>query len=302
VEDNGIGFTPENMKSFETLDSVHKASLGCRGFGRLLWLKAFRDADIQSVYRDREGELRGQCFKFSTKSEIEPLDEMPGLDTPGTLLNLNGFLPAYQKNAPKTAETIAREIFEHCISYFLRLEDAPLVSLKDGEELIWLNDLRSEVLHSEMPTRTLEVKGEKFEMTSLQLVASTRNSMPRLHWRAANRVVSEEILAGTVPGLTGKLKEEHGKEFTYTCYLSSKFLDDRVRADRTAFDIGNSIDGEVLLEDISMEDIREAVLGEVAKVGQPFGGVGTSVLGLVPVSHTVWWFVARIGSGRFVPP
>ncbi|MGW1138936.1 hypothetical protein [Streptomyces zhihengii] len=39
VEDNGVGFTPENMTSFETLDSDHKAGMGCRGVGRLLWLK-----------------------------------------------------------------------------------------------------------------------------------------------------------------------------------------------------------------------------------------------------------------------
>ncbi|WP_240330510.1 hypothetical protein [Streptomyces sp. CB09001] len=38
VEDNGVGFTPENMTSFETLDSDHKADMGCRGVGRLLWL------------------------------------------------------------------------------------------------------------------------------------------------------------------------------------------------------------------------------------------------------------------------
>jgi hypothetical protein len=38
VEDNGVGFTPDNMKSFETLDTDYKASLGCRGVGRLLWL------------------------------------------------------------------------------------------------------------------------------------------------------------------------------------------------------------------------------------------------------------------------
>ena len=39
--DNGIGFTDENMESFHTLDSEHKVSQGCRGIGRLLWLKAF---------------------------------------------------------------------------------------------------------------------------------------------------------------------------------------------------------------------------------------------------------------------
>ncbi|MDJ0396791.1 hypothetical protein QMK17_26245 [Rhodococcus sp. G-MC3] len=39
VLDNGVGFTAQNMTSFETLDSDFKSDLGCRGVGRLLWLK-----------------------------------------------------------------------------------------------------------------------------------------------------------------------------------------------------------------------------------------------------------------------
>lgn len=41
VVDNGVGFDSKNYVSFETLDSEHKAAQGCRGVGRLLWLKAF---------------------------------------------------------------------------------------------------------------------------------------------------------------------------------------------------------------------------------------------------------------------
>lgn len=40
VEDDGVGFTELNLSSFETLDSDYKSALGCRGVGRLLWIKA----------------------------------------------------------------------------------------------------------------------------------------------------------------------------------------------------------------------------------------------------------------------
>ena len=42
VTDNGVGFNDDNFTSFETLDTEYKLSKGCRGVGRLLWLKAFR--------------------------------------------------------------------------------------------------------------------------------------------------------------------------------------------------------------------------------------------------------------------
>ena len=57
VEDNGVGFTPDNMSSFETLDTDFKASLGCRGVGRLLWLKAFDKVSIRSTYKVEDGPL-----------------------------------------------------------------------------------------------------------------------------------------------------------------------------------------------------------------------------------------------------
>lgn len=39
ITDNGVGFNDENMKSFKELDSNYKEGKGCRGIGRLLWLK-----------------------------------------------------------------------------------------------------------------------------------------------------------------------------------------------------------------------------------------------------------------------
>ncbi len=52
VEDNGIGFTDENFKSFGTMDSRAKIQHGGKGIGRLLWLKGFDHADIESVFRE----------------------------------------------------------------------------------------------------------------------------------------------------------------------------------------------------------------------------------------------------------
>jgi hypothetical protein len=41
VEDNGIGFTDDNFKSFRTPDSQWKEARGGKGVGRLAWLKVF---------------------------------------------------------------------------------------------------------------------------------------------------------------------------------------------------------------------------------------------------------------------
>ncbi|WP_061211766.1 ATP-binding protein [Dermabacter hominis] len=266
IEDNGVGFTPENMDSFETLDTDYKAELGCRGVGRLLWLKAFDRVVVSSAYKNSDGELCGRRFRFSMDREVEHGGEPEGLTEPGAVVRLDGFKESYQQAAAKTVEAIAREIFEHCIWYFLRPGGAPEITVSDGESSVALKDLMHEFVYSEMPTTTIDVKGEKFEMVNLCLKSSTRNQSPRLHWCAASRVVMEENLTGKVPGLYGRLKDENATEFTYVCYLSSGFLDTRVRSDRTGFDIMDRVAGASLLDDVSLDDIRAAALKEVERI------------------------------------
>lgn len=266
VADDGVGFTPQNMSSFETLDSDFKADLGCRGVGRLLWLKAFDKVSICSAYKDDDGKLRSRQFRFSVQQEVEHDGDVEGFAYPGAVVSLDGFKKPFQQNAPKGVDAIAREIFEHCIWYFLRPGGAPVVTVSDDEDSVSLADLMDEFVDSAMTASTIEVKGKKFDMVNLRLKATARNSVPRLHWCAASRVVIEENLSGKVPGLHGRLADDASDEFVYACYLTSDFLDERVRSDRTAFDISERIPGLPLVDDLSLDDIRGAVLEEVAKI------------------------------------
>jgi hypothetical protein len=266
VEDDGLGFTPQNMTSFETLDSDFKSHLGCRGVGRLLWLKAFQQVSIRSGYIDEDGQLRGRRFRFSVEREVEHEGDTDEFARPGTVVSLNGFKESFQRLAPKGVDAIAREVFEHCIWYFLRPGGAPVILISDDDESVLLADLMDEFVDSAMSSSAVEVKGKRFEMLNLRLKSSARNSIPRLHWCAASRVVIEENLGGKVPGLHAKLKDAESNEFVYACYLTSDFLDDRVRSDRTGFDISDRIAGEPLLDDLSLDDIRDAVLKQIADI------------------------------------
>lgn len=265
VQDNGVGFTPENMLSFETLDSDHKAQLGGRGVGRLLWLKAFDRVSVRSAYAAEDGTLATRQFRFSVSREVEPAESPEGFHESGSVIHLDGFKDAYQRSAPKSGEAIAREVFEHCIWYFLRPGGVPEVVIVD-EDVIALRDLMDEFVYSALPPTTIEVKGSKFNMVNLCLKSSSRNITPRLLWCAASRMVVEENLTGKILGLYGRLKDEQSAEFTYVCYLSSDFLDRHVRADRTAFDLDERVAGETLADDVSMEDIRSGVLAEVERL------------------------------------
>ena len=57
VTDNGVGFDENNMKSFLQSDSTYRAEKGGKGVGRFAWLKAFKEADIESSFIDAENGL-----------------------------------------------------------------------------------------------------------------------------------------------------------------------------------------------------------------------------------------------------
>lgn len=77
---------------------------------------------------------------------------------------------------------------------------------------------------------------------------------------AASRVAKEENIEGKIPGLFGKLQDERG-EFDYSCYVTSPYLDENVRSDRTEFEIVEDNSGGLFEEfQISFKEIREGVL------------------------------------------
>ncbi len=63
IEDNGIGFTADNLKSFQTSDSSFKRAKGAKGIGRFLWLKAFKNIQIESQFQE-QGHYFARRFDF----------------------------------------------------------------------------------------------------------------------------------------------------------------------------------------------------------------------------------------------
>src|ERR1022692_2939137 len=89
VEDNGIGFTPENRESFDTLYSDFKLTEGGKGFGRFICLKYFENVQINSVFLDNNS-LKRRTFSMGRESDIiikEKVSDAKGQST-GTVGSL----------------------------------------------------------------------------------------------------------------------------------------------------------------------------------------------------------------------
>ncbi|WP_433506050.1 hypothetical protein ACQP04_05905 [Pseudonocardia halophobica] len=263
IQDNGEGFHDANFSSFQTLDSDYKVRYGCRGVGRLLWLKAFDKVEISSNFIDADGALKNRSFIFAEPDGVSADLVVDAHGDPGTNVQLLNFAESYRKAAPKATKSIARGILEHCLWYFVRPGGAPNISVADDTEKYDLNELFDDYALSDSESSQLEVKGQDFEVVHLRLRVVARSN-PTLSWCAASRVVHDENLIGKVPGLYGKLTSD-GKSFTYASFVSSPYLDERVRSERTGFDIPESSDGTLDETEPAMVDIREAVIDSIEK-------------------------------------
>lgn len=265
ISDNGVGFDNKNMDSFKTLDSEHKSEKGCRGVGRLMWLKAFGEVRVDSRYIDDKGVLMEREFTFTAAKGISSVTLRPhtGHSRTGTTVQLLGFKAEYQQTAAKGTLPIAKAILEHCLWYFVRPDSVPSIYVTDGTDHVDLKSLYDESILASSKTEELTVKGRKFDLTHLKLRPSSRQ-YPGLNWCAANRVVFSENLSGKVPGLYGKL-QDGTHEFMYACFLQSEFLDISVRPERTGFGIPDTTEDTLDSDTPSMTDIRSGVLTAVGQ-------------------------------------
>jgi hypothetical protein len=264
ITDNGVGFNNANMESFETLDSDYKASQGGRGIGRLLWLKAFANVVVKSVYRCNEN-LQSRNFEFNSKMGVtKPIvKNMTEPEEVKTEVLLDGFLQQYRDVSLKSASAIANSLFEHCLWYFVRPGGAPHISIHDMHETILLDNVYHEHMHTSAAVETIKIKKEIFNLTHIKLRASAGRPHV-IAFCASNRLVKDENISGKIPGLHSKIKDKDG-EFIYACYVNSPFLDENVRSERTDFNISNDL-GELYADtDVSLNEIRNAVVERVAK-------------------------------------
>ncbi|MCX9063903.1 ATP-binding protein, partial [Citrobacter portucalensis] len=258
IEDNGCGFNDINFNSFQTLDSDHKIDKGCRGVGRLIWLKVFDKVNISSIFsKNTENILR--TFKFNDVKGVHSNEiSLSDFTETGTVVELNGFDKAYRKAVPSETQVIANSLLEHCLWYFVRDGGVPHIYVKDNVSTYYLSQLFDEHMHAQASHEKITILNQVFELTHIKFRASV-NKKHQIALCAANRLVKEENIQGKLPGLYQRIADEGG-DFTYTCYVSSQFLDENVRPERTSFDIAENFDGLFVEEELSLKMIREEIL------------------------------------------
>jgi hypothetical protein len=258
ISDNGIGFTDDNLKSFQTSDTTFKIKRGGKGVGRFLWLAAFENVEIESHYLD-SGHMKHRRFLFVPKG-----DGVENLDTSSsdrkerlTKVKLINYKDKYTKTCPKKPETIAAYIVEHFLSYFFR-DNCPSIILRDtgSDNILNLNNIFEQEMAVNSKLDAYRIKSQDFLMRHVKLYSSHATDH-YIHYCAYDRVVKSEKITGRLPGLVKRLQDEGGQLFIYAAYVEAEALNTCVNSERTDFNIAEDLH-ELLPDEIVWSEIKKA--------------------------------------------
>jgi hypothetical protein len=276
VTDNGSGFTERNFQSFLELDSPAKADRGGKGIGRLLWLKAFRWADVESTYRAASG-WRKRQFRFSLDGDGVTLHKdmaLKGSVEPKTSVRLVDYQDRFAKQVPKKSTTIAHRIIEHCFPYFL-LDAMPKVTLHDPDlpgELEQPSSLNlTEIYREEFAGRTVQkevaVSGHKLLLQGVFLGKTGEGH--RLQFCADKRVVTTISLEAHLAHVSGVEFASEGRG-TFAAFVSGGLLDRTANQERTRFDLPRKGELDLRSDEVYFDDIIASCMKVCDEILDPY--------------------------------
>ena len=270
VSDNGIGFDSINFKSFETSDSTYKRKIGGKGIGRLLWLKAFGEARITSVYCEG-GKTFRRSFAFRpTAAAIEnhELTEVESGEFPIlTKVELVNFAESYEELCPKTATLVAERLIEHLLVIFLQPGGADLyVHDEQAGEDVDVKRLYRHQFSQSVAQIPLEVARFHFTCHLARMYAS-EEKRHRFFLCAHQRDVSAENLQPHIPDMIRRLEDERG-QFVLLCYVTGEYLDEHANQERTAIAFADA-DSSTLLGEIARQQLIDGIVTVVKESVAP---------------------------------
>lgn len=96
VQDDGIGFTRENIDAFDQLYSDRKAGQGGKGRGRFAFLKVFGHVLVESIFEE-DGQTSSRKFRFDLIYTGQKTAPKPAEGKTETRVTLSGMRPEIRR-------------------------------------------------------------------------------------------------------------------------------------------------------------------------------------------------------------
>jgi hypothetical protein len=247
IEDNGEGFTQDNIDSFSEYLTPKKLDLGCKGVGRFTWLKVFEKVFIESQVNDYFVKILFD-MNFSPNNSISRTQKIGCI--PFTKLTFSNLLN-YQKRAINIdLDQIKGDIIDY---FLLKLsmmkyeKKSILIVLVDGGN----SDRREITLDDIKPTekKTFQITGAEKCIFDFHVVYSFYDDMDS---KIRARLCANKRDVNPIQGYESiSLPRKMSGVFM----VFSKYLDERVNESRTDFTLDKSTDYVSTVDPITYKQI-----------------------------------------------
>lgn len=276
VEDDGVGFTFDNARSFGRLFSDWKRSRGGKGRGRFTYLKVFYDVSIETQFEE-EGNLRRRAFVFDVGFTECPASIDPIGDWRGTRTTLSNMKADFSKNVPRNPDTLARDFIAHFMPLMLSEREIE-ITLVDGIEIPLRKMVRDEFMISMRPD-TFRIGARDFSIRHVRM-RPRAGVKHKLILAAGQREVDSTNLERDIPVLASGAIQMAGEEsgFFSLAVVEGAYLDEIVDPMRVGFGdsehlLGNEEEGEgkgdLFGEPTSIGQIRSEAIAKVRRELEP---------------------------------
>ena len=244
IEDNGVGLNERNFKSFMEADSTYKYKIGGKGIGRFTWLKAFKDVEIESCFKNVDSYCIRK-FNFNLDNDDIPEDfEVTNSKNSYTIVKLLTYIDEYSKYATINTNNIVDIIVEHFFSQLLN-KNFPKIILKDvdnknNESHIDVGEYFNKYVLSNCESEKFYIDKNEFEIVHIKTIVNDNIKANKLYLSANDRIVEVKDLEKLIVDINDSFYKN--TDFGYVAILKSDYLDKNVDANRTSFNIPSDDD------------------------------------------------------------
>ena len=233
VTDDGVGFTDENLKSFEEAYTQAKVKLGGKGVGRFTYLKVFNQIQVESNFRDSIGRVTSRKFSFSIENEVGDVvnTTAPEGAKTGTVVSLAELDSPYVAAWPRDAQAVAQRVVSHFLIRFAG-RSAPEVRLHDsGIAPINLLKLFEDTVLPNIQAVDFSVGEHHFHLQVLRQKGS--RDAHEISYCARAREVFHGALKKLLPELPQTFLETDSTHYTLKVLVTGEYLDSHANTVRT---------------------------------------------------------------------
>jgi len=238
IEDNWIGFTEDNKKSFARIFSWYKKEKWWIWFWRVSYLKFFNNVKFLS-YCKENWDIYKKSWQFVPTDEVfsNYKEEKVNEDKHWTKLILKDIASSWFPEVD--FDTIVRKIIERLLWFYVSGQKLPEIEFIDSDwnKIIKFSEyLESTQKISLIKTKqldTINIKWINFKIKLVKVYQTQLTNGINLCWH--NRIVQRFWFKQIIP-LFDDCFYDKDDRYVVLVFISSDYLDERVNSERSSFD------------------------------------------------------------------